>query len=203
MALVLAATLLPGCSLLKRGDEPDRVYILRAESATQQAPAVPGVLLLLRPVIQPGLENDRIALLRGDNELNHFAGSRWSEPLPRVLSAFAVETLTGGGGFTTVVAADRVVVNSDFELLLTVRHFEAQYSSGEAPVVQVTFDCVVTAGAPRRVIGRCDAAVSEPVANNRMSEIVPALERATQKAMAEVRTKAVAAATNEMAAQKK
>ncbi|MET0279695.1 MAG: ABC-type transport auxiliary lipoprotein family protein [Steroidobacteraceae bacterium] len=194
MVSVLAATLLAGCSLLKRGEEPDRVYILRAEPGSQGAPAVPGVLLLLRPVIQPGLDNDRIALLRGDNELNHFAGSRWSEPLPRVLSAFAVESLAGGGGFTTVVAADRVVVNSDFELLLTVRHFEAQYSSGEAPVIQVTFDCVVTAGAPRKVIGRCDSAVTEPVASNRMGEIVPALERATRKAIAEVRTKAVAAA---------
>jgi cholesterol transport system auxiliary component len=193
--VVVAATLLSGCSVFKGGDEPDRVYILRAEPAVQSAPAVPGVLLLLRPVIQPGLENDRIALLRDDNELNYFAGSRWSEPLPRVLTAFAVESLAGGGGFTTVVAAERVVVASDYELLLTVRHFEAQYASGEAPVIQVTFDCVVTAGAPRKVIGRCDAAVTEPVASNRMGEIVPALERATQKAIAEVRAKAVAAAT--------
>lgn len=191
--LVMVAAALAGCGL-KRGDEPDRIYILRTEAPMQTAPAVNSVLLVLRPVVQPGLEHDRIALLRDDNELNFFAASRWSEPLPRVISAFAVQTLAGGGGFATVVAADRAVVTSDLELLLTVRHFEAQYGAGDAPVAQVAFDCVVTAGAPRRVLGRCDAAASEPAGSNRMGEIVPALERATQKAMAEVRAKAVAAA---------
>ncbi len=191
----LVAMLLTACSGLQRGDDPDRLYVLRPAPASTAPIAVPGVLLVLRPAMQPGLENDRIALLRDGNELNYYAASRWGDTLSRVLAAFAVESLAGPGGFGTVASADRAILASNFELLLTVRHFEVQYADGASPVAQVAFECVLTTGAPRRVLGRCDVSASEPADENRMGEIVPALERATQRAMAEMRTKAVAAAT--------
>lgn len=191
---LLLGVLLTACSGLRSKDEPDRTYLLRAAPATGTA-ALPGVLSVLQPVVQPGFDTDRILLTRAGQELDHFAASRWGDALPRVIATLAVQSLAGGGGFTHVVEAGRPAVASDYELLLTVRHFEAAYESASAlPVIQVAFDCTVTAGTPRRVLGRCDAAASEPAAENRMTAIVAAMELATQRALADVRAAAVSAA---------
>jgi ABC-type uncharacterized transport system auxiliary subunit len=185
--------LLSACSLFKSREAAPQVYLLRA-APTSGAAAIPGVLTVLRPSVQPGLDTDLIMLTRGQ-ELDHFAGSRWGEPLPRVIATLAVQSLAGGGGFANVAEAGRAGVASDFELQLTVRHFEAAYENPAlAPVIQVAFDCTLTAGAPRRVLARCDATASEPAQANRMAAIAAAMEKAAQRALGEVRSKAVAAA---------
>ena len=194
MGAAVAGMLLAACGGL-RSETVDRLYVLRPAAAQAGAPAVAGVLSIQRPAVQPGLDTDRIALTRDGNELDFFAASRWGAALPQVVSALAVESLAGSGGFGTVLDAGRAAVPGDFELLLTVRHFEAVYESALAePVARVTFECVVTAGTPRRVLGRCDADVSEPATENRMAPIVAALEKAAQRALAEVRGDALAAA---------
>jgi cholesterol transport system auxiliary component len=190
----MLTVLLTACSGLRSKDEPDRTYLLRAAPATGTA-ALPGVLAVLQPAVQPGFDTDRILLTRAGQELDHFAASRWGDSLPRVIAALAVQSLAGGGGFAHVLEAGRPAVASDYELLLTVRHFEAAYgAAGAAPVIQVEFNCTLTAGVPRRVLGRCDASASQPASDNRMSAIVAAIELAAQRALAEVRTAAVAAA---------
>ncbi len=197
LGIGLLSSLLPACgSLLHSKDEPDHTYLLRAAPASGNA-AVNGVLSVLRPAVQPGLDTDQIMLTRGGQELDHFAASRWGEALPRVITALTVQSLAGGGGFANVVDANRAVVPSDYELVLTVRHFEAAYEAGGAsPVAQVDFECTLIAGTPRRVLGRCDATASEPASGNHMSAVVAAMEVATQHALADLRTKAVAAANS-------
>ncbi len=194
LGAALLGVLLVACSGLTSKTRPDQTYVLRA-APEAGAPAVSGVLAVLRPAVQPGLDTDRIMLTRPGQELDQFAASRWGESLPRVIAALAVESLAGGGGFGTVVDSSRAAVASDYELLLTVRHFEAAFDSPKAPpVIHVAFECTLAAGTPRRVIGRCDGAAEEPATENRMSAIVAAMERAGQRAMATVRAGAVAVA---------
>lgn len=191
MALVLAA-LVAGCGGLRSDAPADQIYVLNAEAAAGGANAVPGVLVLARPSVQPGLDTDRIALTRGGNELDYYAASRWGGSLAQVLGAFGRQALAGA--FTTVVGSGQGVGQVDFELLLTVRHFEAAYGGSGAPEVRVALDCMLVATTPRRVLGNCDADVREPAGDNRMGPIVQAFERAARRAFAEVRSKAVAAA---------
>ncbi len=187
-------TLLGGCSMLG-GSAPSRIYVLNAAPPAAEGETLPAVLSIPRPLIQPGLDTDRIALVRPGNELDFYAASRFGEPLPRVLTALVLQSMRGAGGFLTTVGTDRAGLPSDFEMLLTVRRFEAEYLSGAAlPSVQVAIDCMLVSGAPRRVLGRCDAVATEPAAEDRMGEIVRAMERAAQRSLAEVRTKAVALA---------
>jgi ABC-type uncharacterized transport system auxiliary subunit len=189
----LAAALLGGCGGLTRNAEPERIYVL-APAAGSGAPAVNAVLLLPRPVMQPGLDTDRIALSRPGHELNYYAGSRWGESLPKVVGALAAQMLGDGAGFATVLGPDRAHVSGDFEMLLTVRHFEARGGDADAPAAQVVIDCVLTAGMPRRVLGRCDGAATVPAVANRQGEIIAALESAAQRALTQVRDNAVALA---------
>lgn len=198
VAVVLPIVLLAACGGGLRSKEPvDQIYVLRAAAAGAGPAAVQGVLAVPRPQVQPGLDTDRVVLVRAGNELDHFAGSRWGESLPRVVAALAVQSLAGEGGFSSVVDAGRSAVASDYELLLTVRRFEADYTNAGVPVVQVAFECALTAGAPRRVLGRCDAAASEPAGENRMMAIIAAMERAAQRALTDMRSQAAAIAQRE------
>lgn len=191
LAGVLLLAALSGCSVLKNDAEPERIYVLRAAPAPAGSP-LGAVVTVPRPLVHPGLDSPRLALTRPGNEMDYYASSRWGGALPEVLGAFAVHSLDGA--FATVVGGERSPGPADFELLLTARHFEAEYAAQDAaPVVRVTLECLLVDTSPRRVVGSCDADVTEPAAANRMSEIVAAFERAAQRAMEEVRGKAAAA----------
>lgn len=191
VAMLAGAMLLAGCGALRSRSEPDRIYVLRAAPAAGSV-AVPGLLLVPRPAVQPGLDTDRIALTRPGNELDYYAASRWGAALPPVLAAFVVQSMQGS--FTTVSNAERGAGAGDFELLLTVRHFEAEYGEGGAPTVRVALDCLLVGRAPRRVLASCDAEVREPAAQNRMASIVAAFEAASRQALEQMREKVVSAA---------
>jgi ABC-type uncharacterized transport system auxiliary subunit len=193
VSMLLLPALLAGCGGLRSKAVPDSIYILNAATPAAGA-TVPGVLLVPRPAVQPGLDTERIALVRNDNELDYYAASRWGAPLPQVLGAFAVQSLTGS--FATVAGPERGTGPGNSELLLTARHFEAVYGAGGIPEVRVTLDCLLVSAAPRRVLGNCNADVREPAAANRMASIVQAFERATRRALEEVRSKAAAAAVS-------
>lgn len=193
---LMAATslaLLAGCSsMLQSKDVPDQIYVLHAAAASTGGQPVAAVLSVPRVVVGPGLDTDRIALVRAGNELDYYAASRYGETLPKLLSTLVLQSMNGADGFFTAVSPERATLPGDFELLLTVRRFEAEYSAPLSPPrAQVAIDCLLVAGAPRKVLGHCDAAAWEAVGADRMSEIVSALERATQKALLEIRTKAV------------
>lgn len=198
LPVIAAASLalLAGCSGLLRSEEvPERIYVLHAAPVAGNGPPVAGVLSVPRLVIGPGLDTDRIALVRAGNEMDYYAASRYGDSLSKILSTLVLQSMSGGEGFTTAVSTERAALPSDFELLLTVRRFEAEYEAAVSlPRAQVAFDCLLVAGAPRRVLGNCDGVATEPAGEDRMSEIVLALERATQKALAEVRARAVALA---------
>jgi ABC-type uncharacterized transport system auxiliary subunit len=182
-----------GCGGLKSSRPAEQVYVLHAATAAPgraiAGQAIAGVLRVPRPEVQPGLDTHRIALARADNELDYFADSRWGESLPKVLAAFAVQSLSDSGLFETVVGAAPSSVLGDFDLLLTARRFEAAYGAG-LPTARVAFDCVLLGGAPRQVLGRCDAEASEPAGENRLGAVVGALERAARKALADAGARA-------------
>jgi ABC-type uncharacterized transport system auxiliary subunit len=207
---------LTGCGSLLRSRAPaEQFYVLHAASTPAAASAkaadgtnvevVAAVIRVPRPVVYPGLDTDRMALVRNGNELEYFADSRWGASLPKVLGALAVESLTHQGSFATVVSGETLGMRSDYELILSARHFEAFYASGESlPVARVALDCSVAAGLPRKVLGSCAADAEVAVSENRLGAIVRALEQAAQQALDEAGDSAAALArahaSNEAAA---
>ena len=194
-ALCVLAAVLSGCGGLKSDAPREQIYVLQPAvpaipppTATPAAAPVRGVLSVQRPLVQPGLETSRIALTRPGNRLDFFADSRWGAQLPTVVDAFATQSLLASGQFEMVAGSARGGGGAYFQLLLTVRHFEAQYEdeTDAAPTARVTFECVLTSGTPRRALGRCDAESLVPAGSNRMGAIVQALESAAQQAMSRV-----------------
>lgn len=202
LCVALALTL-SACGGLRSDRTVEQVYVLQPAAPAAAADPVPAVLRVARPDVQPGLDTNLIAVTRPGNELDYIAASRWGTPLPKVLSAFAVESLSRSGVFRLTVGAETGGVQGDFELLLTARHFEAAYpAGGGAPTAQVAFDCVLTSGAPRRVVGRCDASAERAATDNRVGAIVQALEQAAQQALGSVGATAAQLAHSELAVRK-
>jgi cholesterol transport system auxiliary component len=199
--VIAAAALMSACGIFKSNSPGEQVYILhpagQAAASAGNAAVIDAMLVVPQPEAAAALNTPRIALTQPDNRLDYFADSRWAAPLPQVLGALVVESLIASKTFSVVAGADPSPGHGDFQLLLTVRHFEAEYAGGTSdstPVARVAIECLLTSTSPRRVVGRCDAEARETAGENRMGEIVAALERAAQKAVTEMGGKVAAMA---------
>lgn len=184
--LVLGALMLSGCSgLLHRDAVPDQTYILRATPATSAA-AAPGAgapsLRIGRTLAAPGLDTDRVVLVRSDHRMDHFAGSRWVTPIPQLVEDLAAATLRSSGSWGSVHDSQGAFPTEYF-LQLDIRRFEADYSAGEVPKVYVAIDCTLGKRADREQVKHFVAEGNAAADANRMSSVVDAFESASQMAL--------------------
>ena len=96
-----------------------------------------------RPDASPGLESERIALLRSEQRFDFYAASRWAAPAPDVIESVILDTLRATGSFRAVFD-DTAPFAPRYGLRCTLRRFEADYTKGGgAPTVFVTLDCTL------------------------------------------------------------
>jgi cholesterol transport system auxiliary component len=195
MALPLMMALLTACagSLFKNKTAPPTMYVLSAtpKSTTADpanAPAAPVELAVLKLRVRAGLDTDRIAALYPDRHMDYFADVRWSGPLDEVLQDVAVQEFHLNPGLRNV-SADASVFGSTYWLEIEVEDFQAEYSAiGAAPTVHVHFLARVGNSADRHILGRFEPDIRVAAADNRMTAIVDAYNRAADAAFAEIAT---------------
>lgn len=191
MLLMLAAC---AGSLFKNKTAPPTMYRLAAtprSPAPNPANAAAVDLAVLKPRVRAGLDTDRIAALYPDRRMDYFADVRWTGPLDEVLQDLAVQEFHINPGLRNV-SADSSVFASTYWLEIEVADFQAEYSSNAAaPTVHVHLQARVGSSGERRVLGRFEPDIHEAAADNRMSAIVDAYNRAADEALAQI---AVAAA---------
>jgi cholesterol transport system auxiliary component len=192
MLLALLGVTLAACagSLFKNKTPPPTMYMLRATPSTVAAdPAgksLPSDLAVLRPRVRAGLDTDRIAALYPDRRMDYFADVRWSGPLDEVLQDLAVQQFHANPGLRNV-SAEASVFGSTYWLEIEVADFQAEYSAaGGAPTVHVHLQARIGNSGDRHVLGRFEPDVREAAADNRMSAIVDAYNRAADNALAEI-----------------
>ncbi len=197
--LVAIAALLPftlsGCgSLLESTLAPPQTYVLRLPITTAADAAITaGSVLVQRPEAGPGLDSNRIALLRSDRRFDYYAASLWAAPTPDVVEALVVDALRNTGTFSAVFD-DSAPYAPRYDLRITLRRFEADYTNGgAAPTVHVVLDCTLGRHRDRALLASFTAQGTAPAAEDRLSTVVAAFEAAAATAMAEV-TRNVAAA---------
>jgi cholesterol transport system auxiliary component len=188
----ISCVLLAACagSLFKNKIPPPTMYLLSAGTKVPGADAAPGPgavdLAVLRPRVRAGLDTDRIAALYADRRMDYFANVRWSGPLDEVVQDLAVQEIHSNPGLRNV-SADVSVFASAYWLEIEIADFQAEYpASGGAPTVHVHLQARLGSSADRRVIARFEPNVYETAADNRMSAIVDAYNRAADKALAEI-----------------
>jgi cholesterol transport system auxiliary component len=190
---------LSGCTgLFHSNARPEQVYYLRthatpADGAGSSAPGGAASLRIGHPLADPGLDSTHIVLLQADHRMNFYAGSRWPAPVSDMIEALAVEKLRGSGDWSAVEDPANPFP-TDYLLQLSVRRFEADYTSGSvAPVVYVVLEGIIGRREGRDVLATFSASGSVPAAANRMAEVVGAFERATDAALGELSREAAQA----------
>jgi cholesterol transport system auxiliary component len=172
-----------------------QAYVLRAPApaAHESRDPLPSVRIL-RPDTSPGLNTDHIMLLQSDRRLSYYAASRWAGPLADMVEALTVETLRGTGDWSAVEDS-RSSFNAEYYLQITIRRFEADYAEqpGAAPVVHVSLTCELGRRIDRELIASFAVEGAERAAENRLSAVVAAFERASATALTSAAERAAAA----------
>jgi ABC-type uncharacterized transport system auxiliary subunit len=185
---------LSGCtgSLFKSKEPAQSVYLLTiAPGAAAAKPVIPADITILRPRVRPGLDTTLIAALYPDRRLDHFAGARWSAPLDEVVQDLTLQAFRADARVQNV-HTDISSFGTGYWLEIDVADFQAEYgASGSAagsgpPTIHVRLAARLGASGDRHVLGQFEADVRENAADNRLTAIVDAYDRAASSALARI-----------------
>jgi ABC-type uncharacterized transport system auxiliary subunit len=183
---------LSACSgLLRSTQSAVQRYVLQlpapaaAPGAASGPAAARPTLRIARPVPAPGLDTDRIALLRPGNRLDYYVGGRWSGPLAEVLSEQQVSAF-GSDAAWSAVADERTGLNADYLLQTSIRQFAAEYTDAPAPQVRVALNCLLIRRVDGALLGSFAVSEMQQADANRMGSVVAAFSAATARALAAV-----------------
>ena len=198
--LIVAGSLfLSACSGVFESDlAAPQAYVLRLPPApAPEANGDAGRLVVQRPEASPGLESERIALLRSEQRFDFYAASRWAAPAPDVIASVMIDALRATGAFSAVLD-DSAPFAARYSLRCMLRRFEADYTKGRgAPTVFVALDCTLGRRRDRELLASFTAQGSARAAEDRLNAVVAAFETATAAAMSELGRAASAAVANE------
>jgi cholesterol transport system auxiliary component len=196
---VLTAAL-AGCGGLFHSDaRPEQVYYLRAKPIPPGGAPVAASLRFSRPNSTAGLDSSQIVTVQSDRRMSFFVASRWSAPTGNLVEMLAVEKLRDANLWSSV-ADSNSPFPSDYVLLVTIRRFEADYTSGATnPEVHVVLDCLVGKREGREVVGSFLAEGTARASANTMSGVVPAFEAAVNDAIDSMASQTLNAVRNSLA----
>jgi ABC-type uncharacterized transport system auxiliary subunit len=188
LAVLACVLVLAACTgLFKDKAIPPAVYLLTAAPAPGIAGRqIPADLSILRPRVRTGLESDHVAALYPDRRLDYFADARWSGPLDQVIHDLAVQTFSAQASLRNV-SADSTAFASGYWLEIEVLDFQAEYAAGaDAPTVNVRLLGRLGSAGDRRVLARFEASSRQAAADNRLTAIIAAYERAADATLKDI-----------------
>jgi cholesterol transport system auxiliary component len=196
LVLVSAAALCAACGSLFESKIPqsDRYVIAAAPAAASstQTAASATDLAIGRPDVAPGLDTERIAVLRG-RQLEYFRGAQWGGSVTEVVQALLVSSFQDQHLFHSVTS-EQARVSSNYMLDVEVRDFQAEYAEGRAsPEVRVTIVGRIIRIKDRQLVDTLVATASRPARENRMNVVAAAFEAAAQEVALDLARRAATA----------
>ncbi len=191
-AVLVAALSACAGSLFKNKEPAASVYLLSIAPAPAAAgPQISADLTILRPRVRPGLDSTLIAALYPDRRLDHFAAARWSAPLDEVVQDLALQAFSGDAHLQSV-HTDISAFGTGYWLEIDVADFQAEYAASgpsaaaAAPTIHVRLAARLGGSRDRQVLGQFAADVRESAADNRLTAIVDAYDRAVSAALGRI-----------------
>ncbi len=196
VAMLLASVALTGCAsniLESKVDEP-QVYVLRTGNVGTATVAYPIQLGIALPAAAPGLDTNRIALLRNNNQLDYYFGARWGGTAPQVVQTFLIDTMQAQQGFKSI-ATESARIDAEYLLELQLKDFQAEYTGEDTPpVVKITLGGNLISIKTRKLVASVNSASSVTASDNRLGAVVTAFQTAMQQISAEISSQLAAAA---------
>ena len=188
--LVVAVLACGGCgSLLKTELPPSTSYVLAsAPAGSSGVTRSDADLSIGRPDLAPGLDTERIAVLKG-RQLDYYRGAQWGGRATEIVQTLMVESFEDQQLFRSVTT-EQSRVSSDYVLDVSVRDFQAEYvSDNDAPTAHVTIVGRLIRVKDRQLVETFAATAQSKASDNRLSEVAAAFETAAQKVVLELAQK--------------
>lgn len=190
ICLLAFSGLLSACSGVNRSDKPvTTTWWLEPYTPSVQVTASDQPLLVaLTVTVVPGLDSDQILTLSDEAVLKPYAGARWADHLPELVTSLVGRSMEASGRFE--ISSDRAgPVAENCDLQLELREFFADLSpGGRTSGVRVAIDGRFVCESAEALVVQSN--VSVPVADERMTVIVAAfqeaLDRMTQEILAQI-----------------
>jgi cholesterol transport system auxiliary component len=135
-----------------------------------------------RPDFAPGLDTDRIAVLKG-RQLDYYRGARWGSRSGEVVQSMLVSSFNDQGVFRSVTA-EQARVATDYMLDVEVRHFESVYATDGAnsgPEAHVMILGRLIRVVDRKLVTTVTGEARVAATAERMAAVTQAFEAASQK----------------------
>src|SRR6202012_5260831 len=154
MLTTSGAFLLAGCSdLIGPSSTPQQLYVLRPSGgASTTGPKVSWSLAIAATTISDHLESSRIALTQPDNSVDYYAGSAWTDHLPKLVQDALVEGFENSGRIAAV-SADSGGFHPEYILEAQIRDFEARYSQPDGiPTAWIRVESKIAPSKGREIV---------------------------------------------------
>ena len=177
--LLPAILAINACSGLTQSEKPaTNTWWLEPYTDISGVPSSdPALLVAVSVTVVPGLDTDRILTLSQKSQLNHYAGARWADNLPELLTSMVTRTIQASPRFELAAGGPE-----DCNLRLEVQEFFALIDSSAATTaVSVAMVGQFQCGQNKSLSLKLNASV--PVNGGRMSAIVAAFQQAVDGVM--------------------
>jgi cholesterol transport system auxiliary component len=190
-AVVLAP--LAACALADvAGGPAPSLYVLKApavDDALQGGP-VPAQLVVEDFTAPAAIDTTRIVFQPGENEIAYYAGARWSDRAPRMISTLLVETLSRTGKFPAVVGPG-ATARMDYALVGDIRAFAASRDAsaglGQGTTkVRVVFYVRLLRARDRSIVASREFSSEAAAPGSGMANVVAAYDAALGAVLADI-----------------
>ncbi|MDY6946251.1 MAG: ABC-type transport auxiliary lipoprotein family protein [Pseudomonadota bacterium] len=132
-----------------------------------------------RPDFGPGLDTDRIAVLKG-RQLDYYRGVRWGGRTVEIVQSMLVSSINDQQLFRSVTAEQARVAN-DYMLDVEVRNFESDYANGAIPEAHVMIIGRLVRVVDRKLVTTVTSTARVAAREESMTAVAAAFESAAQK----------------------
>src|SRR5690606_22293343 len=131
------------------------------------------------------LNTTRIALSRTPITVDYYARAVWTDTAPKLVQTRLIESFENSGKIISV-GRDAVGLRSDYILKTELRHFEALYYEGDAPLASVQINAKLVKMPERVIIADMTAQRKIPAASQSLDDIILAFDDALGKILKRV-----------------
>ena len=180
-AILVLAVGVAGCG----AGRPMQYYSIKVSAPTRSATSEPWpIVLLVGRFTAPHLyREDKLVYRTGTNELHTYEYHRWAEPPSEVLEDAFVSSLRASGRYR-VVQLERSSTRGDYVVRGRLGHFDEVV--GPPQVARVSFDVELYEVKTGHVVWTQTYSGDEPVHGKGVDAIVEAMNRNTERALAQV-----------------
>ena len=163
------------------------MYALRpAPPPAQPGGKVGWALAISKPDAVDNLDSARIALARGDTELDYFANASWPDHLPDLVQTALLAGFEASGRIDSV-SREEDTLHADYALSTDLRDFEARYATPDGvPNIAVTIIAHMAEAHSREIVASLTVTLTEPASANNVDAVVQAMDTALAKAVVQI-----------------